>query len=74
MSFKDCKKGNHDLIEILSDRHSWDETEAVVRWCTICGSIVVDCDYDNRTNAGYYMKMRRPSFLMKNVKKEVNGV
>lgn len=57
---KECKKGNHCWVKILSDRHSWDETEAVARWCKICGCIVIDCDYDNRTNAGYYMNIKAP--------------
>ncbi len=36
-------------------------SEAVVRWCPNCGAVVVDEDYDGRTNAGAYMPMRFPS-------------
>jgi hypothetical protein len=32
----------------------------VVRWCTVCGAVVVDLDYDGRTNPGQLMKMRFP--------------
>lgn len=63
MSIEQCKKGNHQLIEILSAQHRWDESEEVVRWCKVCGCIVVDLDYDNRTNAGSIMKMRAPTYL-----------
>lgn len=34
--------------------------EEVVRWCRICGAVVVDLDMDNRTHPGYYLKMRFP--------------
>lgn len=56
-----CKAGNHNLKEI--SRSLYDaigEVEAVVRWCTICGSITVDEDYDGRTAPGRIMKMRSP--------------
>ena len=32
----------------------------VVRWCKICGAIVVDRDYDGRTNPGQVKKMQFP--------------
>ena len=35
-------------------------SEEVVRWCTICGSVVVDLDYDSRVKPGGVMKMRSP--------------
>ena len=60
-----CKDKGHDLVKILSKRHSWDESYAVVKWCKNCGAVVVDCEYDNRTNAGYYMKMKFPNILYK---------
>lgn len=34
--------------------------EEVVRWCSGCGAVVVDCDFDNRTHPGYYEPMRFP--------------
>lgn len=35
--------------------------EHVVRWCSECGAVVVDVDYDGRTAAGRIMKMKVPS-------------
>jgi hypothetical protein len=34
--------------------------EEVVRWCRICGAVVVDLDMDATTHPGYYLKMRFP--------------
>ena len=62
-STNDCKKGNHSLIEILRDR-GWD-CESVARWCKVCGAVVVDIDYDGRTNPGAIAKMRFPEVLTK---------
>ena len=58
-----CDGHNHNLVEILDSRHSWDESYQVARWCEDCGAIVVDLDYDNRTLPGKYMEMRFPLFL-----------
>lgn len=54
-----CKNGNHDLIVIYKHSTCYNE-EPTVRWCQDCGAIVVDVDYDNRTNAGQIMKMKFP--------------
>lgn len=51
---------NHVLIEILRKPLAA-EHEVVVRWCTGCGAIVVDSEYDNRTKPGSLMKMRFPT-------------
>lgn len=56
-----CIDGQHDLIRILS--HSEVCSEAVVRWCQKCGAVVVDVDYDGRTNYGQVMPMRFPKWL-----------
>ncbi len=53
-----CKPGKHSLVVILSV-NNWDCSE-VVRWCRVCGSVVVDIDVDNRTQPGRIMKMRTP--------------
>ena len=34
----------------------------VVRWCRDCGGVVVDRDYDGRTNPGAIMGMIFPSY------------
>lgn len=60
LDLTECKKGNHPLKMITSNDLGWREEEAV-RWCPVCGSIVVDMDTDNRTiRPGYYMKMKSP--------------
>ena len=51
-------KHKHDLIDIYSTGGDMDST--VVRWCTVCGAIVIDTDYDGRTNPGQVMPMRFP--------------
>lgn len=35
-------------------------SEHVVRWCPKCGAVVVDEDFDGRTNPGAVLKMRFP--------------
>lgn len=53
-----CRQKKHPLIRIYSYGSS---SEAdTVRWCPGCGAIVVDVDFDNRTNPGAVMKMRLP--------------
>ena len=37
-----------------------DMEQDVVRWCTICGAVVVDVDVDGRTAPGAIMKMLLP--------------
>lgn len=61
---ENCKKGEHNLIEILSAKHSWDESEQVVRWCSYCGCVSVDLDYDDRTQSGRIMTMKAPQILI----------
>jgi hypothetical protein len=56
---KDCLKGNHDLVEIFRSSYSYDE-EGVVRWCRLCGAVVVDLEYDGRIHPGGVMKMLTP--------------
>lgn len=60
-----CSSGDHDLIEIYRVHNLYDE-DHVVRWCKICGSVVVDLDYDGKTNPGRIMKMMGP-VISKNV-------
>jgi hypothetical protein len=61
---EDCKKGNHDLIIVLRHRHSWDESEQVVKWCRYCGCIRVDLEFDCRVSPGYIMPMKIPQILI----------
>lgn len=62
--FKDkCNFSNHDLIKIYETGN--DMATDVVRWCKICGAIVVDVDFDGRTNPGQGMKMKFPTEIYK---------
>ena len=47
------------LIEIYRDPNSYNG-DAVVRWCPLCGAIVIDVDFDGRTAPGRIMTMRFP--------------
>lgn len=60
-----CDGKNHDLIAVFNQNtpREGPGTELVVRWCQICGAVVVDLDYDGRTQPGFYMKMRFPAVL-----------
>ncbi len=61
MSIERCRAGKHKLeIVYEADTCGTGMSIEVVRWCTVCGSVVVDLDYDGRTNAGRVMKMRSP--------------
>jgi hypothetical protein len=46
----------NNLIVIHRESDSYDGDSIVVRWCTKCGAIVVDLDYDGRTAPGAVMK------------------
>lgn len=52
-----CKEGQHNLI-VIYQCNKGSGTSEVVRWCDQCGSVVVDLDYDGRTNPGAIMKMK----------------
>ena len=56
---EECVKGNHDLIEIYRVHNMYGEDQ-VVRWCRVCGSVVVDVEVDGRTMAGGIMEMISP--------------
>lgn len=58
-----CKAKNHYLKIILEVSDPPGLSSTVVRWCEVCGAVVVDTDYDDRTNPGAVMKMRVPSYL-----------
>jgi hypothetical protein len=61
---KACKGGEHTLKTILSVGN--DMSQKVVRWCAYCGAIVVDMDYDGRTNPGAVLPMQFPAILKEN--------
>lgn len=56
---EECRKGEHSLQKIFETGSDMEST--VVRWCEVCGSVVVDVDYDGRTKPGAVMRMLSPS-------------
>jgi hypothetical protein len=56
---EECKKGKHSFQKISESGNDMEST--VVRWCEVCGSIVIDIDYDGRTKPGAVMGMLSPS-------------
>jgi len=58
-----CLKGNHELeeIQIKTVAPGGFEEDHIVKWCTICGSVVVDRGADGRSNhPGGVMVMKSP--------------
>ena len=53
-----CKNGKHNLVVVHSCGQ--EQEQEVVRWCSYCGGIVVDLDYDGRSNPGAIMAMTFP--------------
>jgi len=53
-----CKDGRHPLIPVYSV--SKPDIIHTVRWCPICGAIIVDTDYKDTINSGQIMSMKRP--------------
>lgn len=56
--YRKCTGGRHRLVEVYRADNGFEDE--VVRWCSNCGAIVVDLDYDGRVYAGRIMKMRLP--------------
>ena len=56
---EECKKSNHSLQKIYES--GGDMESDVVRWCEVCGSVVVDSDFDGRIKPGAVMGMLSPS-------------
>lgn len=57
---EECNKGKHKLKEIWRFIPNDMECE-VVRRCETCGSVVIDMDFDGRTNPGAVMEMISPA-------------
>ena len=56
-----CDGSFHNLIKIVEyDVTTMDSK--VVRWCMDCGAVVVDRDYDGRTNPAAIVKMKFPLY------------
>lgn len=59
---KDCKKGNHDLIEVYKAKsYLVGKGDDVTRWCRLCGAIVIDLEKDGKlVGPGKVLNMMRP--------------
>ena len=57
-----CCEGNHPFEKVYATNNGYDEI-IVVRWCPICGSVVVDIDKDGRTYAGNVRPFKSPQIL-----------
>ena len=61
LDLNDCKRGHHNLISIFStSSRDIPDGEIVVRWCKICGAVVVDFDLDGRRYPGDIRKLQIP--------------
>lgn len=56
-----CRNGQHSLQVIYIAGSS--DCVDVVRWCRECGAVVVDVDFDNRTQPGRAVPMQFPAYL-----------
>jgi hypothetical protein len=61
---------DHELEIIYETLENGVGCSTVVRWCSVCGGIVVDLDVDNRTMPGGISKMKFPKILFKRKKEE----
>ena len=53
------REGKCDLTIITTNTLAI--SDEVVRWCKYCGAVVVDEDYDGRTNPGFIKPMQFPT-------------
>lgn len=56
-----CTNGNHQLQDIYEGAFGVSGVSDVVRWCSNCGSVVVDENVDGRTSPGKIMRMKSPT-------------
>jgi hypothetical protein len=54
------RKEKCKLIIITSNPCDHGMAEEVVRWCSHCGAVVVDLDYDGRTKPGFIKSVQFP--------------
>lgn len=56
----DCRIGRHALETILECPTGNPDRYRVVRWCSVCGAIVVDLDAGGKTLPGKIEPLRKP--------------
>lgn len=71
MKFKNCKQGNHNLVPIFSCG-TYDEA-SIVRWCSICGAVVVDKEVDGRVSPGAIRKLQAPQLAINFAKNKISS-
>lgn len=59
---ENCLKGEHTLESIMELSH-WDGSAQVLRWCSVCGAVVVDQQIDKRIYPGRYVPMKFPKLF-----------
>jgi hypothetical protein len=65
-----CEKGYHALKSIFKEYDVAPCVENVVRWCSICGSVVVDQDSAGIVFPGRIMPMKSPAITKRLLKKK----
>ncbi len=71
--FSKCREGLHPF-RVISRTTIGIGEEKVVRWCPECGTVVVDCDIDGRSNPGYYKKLEYPNITKKYGLEQKNAI
>ena len=51
--------GDYELVKLYEVLTGEGESE-VVRWCKVCGAVVIDIDFDGRIKPGAILRMRSP--------------
>lgn len=62
--FVECESGGKHKLKKIYEVETGPGLSEVVRWCSDCGAIVVDNDFDGRTNPGVVMSMKRPLIVL----------
>ena len=57
----DCKRGNHALKEIYRAYGAFNDES--IKWCIVCGAVVIDAELDDRVYPGKVRKMELPKVL-----------
>lgn len=61
---KNGKHKNNELEEVYSFHlGTVGNTDAVIKWCRVCGAIVIDRDYDGRISPGAIVPLQFPDYI-----------
>jgi len=56
-----CNKDIHELIEIY--KHFNSDGDEVVRWCRICGAVMIDKEHDGKVCKDKILRIMRPRII-----------